>query len=84
MNEALLKQLVDNRELLEEVQSFFLSLKGQQLSRLDSGKYTNENLGQLVRGIDEGEKWIKEAFVELQRVGKKQQTPPVTSPMPGR
>ena len=65
MDEAWIKQFADNKPMAEAIRAFFLSLKWKQLSQIDTRQMTNENVGQLYRGIDEGHRWVEGAFREL-------------------
>ena len=82
MNEAYLKQLAENKEFSDALKEFFLSQKTKLLLKIDTSKMTNENIGQLHRGICDGEKMVEEAFQELRKYNTF--LPTTNEPMPGR
>lgn len=82
MNEDLMRQFVENEAVFRAVKDYFHTRQVQFLTELDTGKYSNENLGQMVRGKDEGVKFVDECFKEMLKY--KGAKPAVGVPMPGR
>ena len=82
MNDALLKQFVANKEVYDAVREFVITYGRGKMNALDTQKYSNENLGQLHRGLNEGINFINEAFREMEKYREGRPTP--TIPMQGR
>jgi len=82
MNEALLKQFVGNKEVYNAVREFIIIYGRGKMIALNTRKYSNENLGQLHRGMSEGIDLVNEAFREMEKY--REGRPAQNVPMQGR